>query len=108
MGANEDLNLSRKGANVMGLSNGFVILMGMGTVFAGLIVLIFICMLISFFARDRKPRMTADDLPAPASGIVSKGDIPNRGELIAAVSAAVAEELGTDVSAIRILSFEKK
>ena len=40
--------------------------------------------------------------PAPAAG-----DVPNRQELIAAVSAALAEELGTDVSGIRILSFRK-
>ena len=33
--------------------------------------------------------------------------IENREELLAAISAALAEELGTDVSAIRILSFKK-
>ena len=33
--------------------------------------------------------------------------IQNRQEIIAAVSAVLAEELGTDVSAIRILSFKK-
>ena len=30
--------------------------------------------------------------------------VPNRSEVVAAVSAAIAEDLGTDVSAIRILS----
>lgn len=39
---------------------------------------------------------------APAAEV-----IPNRGELVAAVSAALAEELGTDVSAIRILSIKR-
>ena len=39
-------------------------------------------------------------VPAPAP-------IENRGEIIAAVSAALAEEMGTDISAIRILSFKK-
>ena len=38
--------------------------------------------------------------PAPAP-------IENRQEIIAAVSAALAEEMGTDISAIRILSFKK-
>ena len=33
--------------------------------------------------------------------------IENRQEIIAAVSAVIAEELGTDVSAIRVLSFKK-
>ena len=36
-----------------------------------------------------------------------RSTIPNRQELIAAVSVALAEELGTDVSGIRILSFKK-
>ena len=38
---------------------------------------------------------------------VAAQPIQNRQEIIAAVSAALAEELGTDVSAIRILSFKK-
>ena len=33
--------------------------------------------------------------------------IENRQEIIAAVSAAVAEDMGTDISGIRILSFKK-
>ena len=45
---------------------------------------------------------------APAAPVASAANaIPNRGELIAAVSTAVAEELGEDISAIRILSFKK-
>ena len=39
-------------------------------------------------------------VPAPAA-------IPNRGELVAAISAAIAEDLGTDVSAIRIHSLRR-
>ena len=34
-------------------------------------------------------------------------EIPNRQEFIAAVSAAIAEELGEDVSAIRITSVKR-
>ena len=33
--------------------------------------------------------------------------IPNRQELIAAISVALAEEMGTDVTGIRILSMKK-
>ena len=43
------------------------------------------------------PGVSAAAPPAPAA-------IPNRGELVAAMSAALAEELGTDVPAIRIHS----
>ena len=34
-------------------------------------------------------------------------DRPNRQELVAAVSAAIAEELGTDITGIRIVSMKK-
>jgi len=44
---------------------------------------------------------------APAATKAAPAPIPNKGELIAAVTAAVAEELGTDVSAIRVLSFRR-
>ena len=44
---------------------------------------------------------------APAPVVPAAQDTTNRQELIAAVSAALAEELGTDVSAIRVLSFRK-
>ena len=45
--------------------------------------------------------------PAPAAATV---DAPKAGvgpELIAAVSAAIAEEMGTDISAIRIISMKQ-
>ncbi len=34
-------------------------------------------------------------------------EIPNRQELVAAVCSAVAEEMGADISSIRVLSFKK-
>lgn len=45
--------------------------------------------------------------PSVVTNNVATQPIQNRQEIIAAVSAAVAEELGTDISAIRILSFKK-
>ena len=51
---------------------------------------------------------SASNASAPAVvAPVAAQPIQNRQEIIAAVSAALAEELGTDVSAIRILSFKK-
>ena len=47
----------------------------------------------------------AEEAPAPAP--VAAAPVVNRKEVIAAVSAAIAEELGTDVSAIRIVSIKK-
>ena len=45
--------------------------------------------------------------PTPAPAPVPAAAEPNRQEMIAAVSAALAEELGTDVSAIRVLSMRQ-
>lgn len=78
----------------------FVCLMGMGTVFFGLICLIALTYLMSFLLR-RKAALS----PAPAAAPTAPE--PNQEELIAAVSAAIAEELGTDITGIRIVSMKK-
>ena len=55
-------------------------------------------------AADVKTATNAAPAIAPAA---SAQPIENRQEIIAAVSAALAEEMGTDISAIRIHSFKK-
>ena len=86
------------------LSNLFVVVLGVGTVFVGLISIIILCKIVGLFcnAGSKKAEVTA----APIAQAVNQ-PIQNRQEIIAAVSAALAEKLGTDVSAIRILSFKK-
>lgn len=88
------------------VSNLFVCLMGMGVTFVGLIALIFLTQIMGAICRKGEKDQVQK---AEASAVIpaASNEIPNRGELIAAVSAALAEELGTDVSAIRILSFKK-
>ena len=49
---------------------------------------------------------TAAEAAAPAA-VPAEADIPNRGELVAAISVALAEELGKDVKAIRIHSIKR-
>ena len=80
----------------------FVCLMGMGTVFFGLICLIVLTTLLGRLCGQKQQSAPAAVSPAPAA--VSTGD---QQELIAAVSAAIAEELGTDITGIRILSIKK-
>ena len=80
----------------------FVCLMGMGTVFFGLICLIVLTTLLGRVCGQKQQSAPATVSPAPAA--VSAGD---QQELIAAVSAAIAEELGTDITGIRILSIKK-
>ncbi len=79
----------------------FVCLMGMGTVFFGLICIVALCYLMSAVCRGTERKK-----PTPAAPAVPAGT-SDRGELVAAISAALAEELGTDISGIRILSLKK-
>lgn len=86
------------------MSDGFVCLLGVVTVFVGLICIILIVELMHFIISKLVKDKTAAPQAVPSAAAVK---IENRGEIIAAVSAALAEELGEDVSAIRILSFKK-
>lgn len=87
----------------MDYSNLFVCLMGIGTVFFGLICIILLVTLMSFVCRKTEQKTTLAPVSAPA-GVPKTGIGP---ELIAAVSAAIAEEMGTDISAIRIISMKQ-
>ena len=87
----------------MEYSNLFVCLMGMGTVFFGLICLIVLTTIMGKVVGGRTAPIAT---PAPASAAPAAPE-PNRQELVAAVSAAIAEELGTDITGIRILSMKK-
>ena len=88
----------------MDYSNLFVCLMGIGTVFVGLVCIILLVTLMSYVccksdAKSVAPAPVAVPTDAPKSAI--------RPELIAAVSAAIAEDMGTDISAIRIISMKQ-
>lgn len=87
----------------------FVILMGVGIVFIGLICIILLSMAMSAICRsmgDKTPA-PAPAAAAPAAPPVQSDAIPNRQAMIAAIAVAIAEDLGTDPSGIRILSVKK-
>ena len=84
-------------------SSLFVCLMGMGTVFFGLICLI---VLTTVMGKTVGGRTAPAAAPAPVPAAPAAAE-PNRQELVAAVSAAIAEELGTDITGIRIVSMKK-
>lgn len=92
---------------------GVVILLGMGIVFAGLICIVILCVLMGKVVRllEKKEAPAAAPAPvaaAPAPAFAAAAEaIPNRQELVAAIACCLAEELGTDVSAIRIVSLSK-
>ena len=82
-----------------------VVVLGVGTVFVGLIAIILLCTIMGALFASKK---TAKPVEAPVNvAPTPNDDIPNRQEFVAAVSAAIAEDMGTDVSAIRIKSIKK-
>lgn len=88
----------------------FVVLMGIGTVFFGLICIIFLSMAMSAICRsmgDAPAPASAAPAPAAAAPAPGAAAIPNRQAMIAAIAAAIAEEEGTDLAGIRILSVKK-
>ncbi len=88
-----------------------VCLLGILVVFVGLLCIIGLVELMTYLCnklaeKSAKPQAKVEN-QAPVNNAVQGGAIENRGELIAAVCAAVAEENGTDISAIRVISFKK-
>ena len=88
------------------MSNAFVVLMGMGTVFFGLICIILLITVTGKICQafDKSNSAPAPAAPAPAPAPAA---IPNRQAMIAAIAAAIAEDLGTDMAGIRILSVKQ-
>ena len=88
------------------ISNGMVVVLGLGIVFFGLICIIVLCSVMGKIVGKlaKKPEAAPAAAPAPAA---EQTVIPNRREMVAAVSAAIAEELGVEVSGIKILSIKK-
>ena len=82
-----------------------VVVMGVGVVFVGLILIILICKIMSlFFARTTKTESKPETVVTPST---TSAPIENRQEIIAAVTAVCAEEMGKDISALRVISFKK-
>lgn len=93
------------------MSYAFVICMGMGVVFIGLICIVLLVSLTGKIVQaieknKAAPQDNSNGSIVPAVTGTVPPSIPNRGELVAAVSAALAEELGTVVSGLRILSLK--
>ncbi len=96
------------------MSTGFVCIMGIATVFIGLICLIFIIKIANAVCDGiAKGESNKNVQTSPASqnraNVQSQTSAPiaNKQEIIAGVCAVIAEELGTDASNIRVTSFKK-
>jgi len=86
-----------------------VMLLGMGTVFFGLICLIVIIKVVGLFIGNQKDTQTQTQQPSAASAApaTASDEIPNRQQFVAAVSAAIATQMDTDLSGLRIISIKK-
>ena len=82
-----------------------VAILGILVVFTGLLFLIAVVWVMNKLC-DRFLAPKAAPVAAPAAP-VANGPIANREEIVAAVCAAVAEEEGVDISALRVVSFKK-
>ena len=99
---------------------GLVCVMGLSIVFIGLVCIVLLCKIMSILVaisekcegstegRAKPVKLPVSGTAAARSpGSTATPDPGPRGEIVAAVSAVIAEELGKDVSAIRILSLKK-
>lgn len=88
---------------------GLVIGMGLGTVFVGLICIIVICYIMGAVIKLFESRKPAKPEPVsePQTPPAAEEPIANKEELIAVISAVIAEELGESAEAIRIRSIRK-
>ena len=77
-----------------------VCIMGVGVVFVVLLCTIFICSLMSWFFKNQHTNANAEKNSQPAVQ-------PATAQFIAAISAAIAEDSGTDTNAIKIISIKK-
>ena len=80
------------------MSNAFVVLLGISTVFIGLVIIIALCKLMSVFVRitEKVPVQAT----VSASPVAHPATIPDKQPLLAAIS-------GTDISNIRIHSIKR-
>lgn len=90
------------------INMGFVVVMGVVTVFICLVVLILITMLMSKIIMSAQGKKTEAVAAAPvaAPAPVAQPAV-NKQQLVAAIGAAIAEDMGTDVSHIKIHSIRK-
>lgn len=87
-----------------------VCLLGIGIVFLGLICLILLCYVMSglIHAVSKTPEAPVSaPAAAPAAPAAASMSSEEKGRVIAAISCAVAEELGTAPEAIRITSIKR-
>jgi len=97
----------------MSIPSWFVIVMGLGTVFIGLLCVVLLCKILgAVCSLSEGKTTTVPQSHAPVAAPVAQTNATtpsatNRGEIIAAIGVAIAEEIGVDANAIRITSIKR-
>lgn len=94
-------------AQTANVGPGTVILMGLGIVFFGLIVIIALISLMSWIVRLATKEKPVKKATSNEENEADFPEIANKDEFVAAVSAAIAEDLGEDISKLRIVSIRR-
>lgn len=84
-----------------------VCLLGIGTVFVGLIGVILVCSILGAVVGKIGGKEKESEPTPPTMANTANEEIPNREEFVAAVSAALAEYMGDDINSFRIVSIKK-
>jgi len=96
---------------MMEYSPWFVMVLGMGTVFVGLFILILLTKILSFFTNKKgKTEVSHESEPTPQivmQPALAVAGISDRMLFDAVISAALAEYIGADVRGIRIKSLRQ-
>ena len=88
----------------------FVTLFGIGTVFFGLICIIVLTMIMGAVLKEKKgaaPAAAPAAAPKAAAPAAPKVDTGKQQEIIAAITAAISEELGPRANGMTILDIQK-
>ena len=89
------------------VSSALVVGLGIGTVFVGLITIIVLCYIMSAVCKLFEKGKKSETVQKAVTPAASNAPIANKQEIVAASCAVIAEELGTDVKNIRVLSFKR-
>ena len=91
----------------MEYSSLFVTLMGIGTVFFGLICIIFLTMAMGAIVLKGKEKTPAVAAAAPAAAAPAPKPQGMQPEIVAAITAALSEEVGISSRSMNIVNIKK-
>ncbi|MBO5925315.1 MAG: OadG family protein [Clostridia bacterium] len=92
-------------AEPLGEIDAWAVVLGIGIVFCGLVVIILVCYLMGILAQEKPVADTT--VAQPEEPVEQKVLIEAEPEVVVALSAVIAEDMGVDATDFRIISIEK-